>query len=142
MKSTLFVVSLVAFVNADDVTTPACVEDGSDVVVGFENDNNAETGDWLGLYPVEAIGGDGAPGMPALHPMNWVNSCGDRSCTEPKERGPVLFPRPKLWVNADGSDKAWVAVLARFSVQSQEFYTIVNESAPFIVSTNCAVSIY
>lgn len=136
----LFAASMVVFVMADEVTTPACVEIDSEIVVGFENENNAESGDWLGLYPAEAVGVDTVPGMPTLHPMNWIFSCGQRSCSQPSVRGPVLFEKPRFSLNADGSDRAWVAVLARDDGQGAP-YTIVHRSSPFLVSADCSAPV-
>lgn len=137
---------LLPFLYADLVTTPPCVELNSlnGIVIGFENYNNSQLGDWLGLYPSHLVdsttttkteGTVVVPGIPQLKPFNWVWSCGSRTtCLDSSKTdvGPVLIAHPQL------TPGQWVAVLARWT--STPPYPVIHYSAPFrVVETDCTV---
>jgi len=130
MKEALLLALLVAVVHGADVTTPGCIEQGQDVTVGFEYDNN-NNGDWIGLYPANAV----LDGNRVLEPRdrNWVWTCGDQSCNNfNSNEGPVMIQEPDLSGNT-----LWIAVLARFTGNSAP-YVMMEQSVPFFIKSDCS----
>jgi hypothetical protein len=114
--------------SVSSITTPACVVAGSNVVIGFGNDN-AKPGDWIGLLPENAVA---SHDLPDPHDDNWIWTCGSQDCNAAApNHGFATIPTPNL----NGASK-WVAVLARDSgvANPQE---LLATSAPFDVSPSC-----
>ena len=54
MAAIMFALLVAPVTSRSSATTPACVVSGSNVVIGFGNDD-AKEGDWIGLLPEHAV---------------------------------------------------------------------------------------
>jgi hypothetical protein len=108
-KAAVSIALLASAVSGSNITTPSCVVPGSDVIIGFEN-NNAKERDWIGLFPEGVSGGH----LPDPHDNNWIWTCGTQNCTSSPHLGPVTISSPDL-----SGASAWIAVLARFDEDSK-----------------------
>lgn len=127
MAVTILALLVATVASGSSITTPACVVSGSNVVIGFGNDNAKER-DWIGLLPERAVA---SRVLPNPHESNWIRTCGSQDCTSSPDHGSTTISTPNL----SGASK-WVAVLARDNGghNPQELLAI---SAVFHVRASC-----
>ena len=100
----IFALLVAPVASGSSITTPACVVSGSNVVIGFDNDN-AQERDWIGLLPETAVA---SHILPNPHDSNWIWTCGSQDCTSSPDHDSITIYTPNL----NGPSK-WIAVLAR-----------------------------
>ena len=127
MAAIMFALLVARVTSGSSVTAPACVISGSNVVIGFGNDN-AKVGDWIGLIPEHAVS---SHALPDPHDDNWIWTCGSQDCKASPNHGSTTISTPNL----TGASK-WVAVLARDIGESNR-RELLATSSPFYVSSSC-----
>jgi len=127
MAAIMFALLVAPVTSRSSATTPACVVSGSNVVIGFGNDD-AKEGDWIGLLPEHAVS---SHTLPNPHDDNWIWTCGSQDCNASPNHGSTTISTPNL----TGASK-WVAVLARDIGESNR-QELLATSTPFYVSSSC-----
>lgn len=148
MKAYCILLLIVAFAAAPIngalfLSTDQCVEPNQPAVIDFENENDAQQFDWIGLYPIIDdddweelfLRGNNNNRVRDAREENWIFGCGTRTCNSKATSSQVVVEQPNL----SASDE-WVAVMARWQVGVSGPYEVVVMSEPFHVKNDCSLS--